>query len=381
VGLPAENCLVNLVGEGDAITACVWQYGQADVDAIMEKTGEKASFSGVEIACMRGKSLWISLLEGRGIWHSRKIAAGDAGEVELAWIRPFAAQWRCDAVGSGGLARSSSFADAPGPSADAGWCWFDKERAFVRLLRPSQPEANATAQEGEMTLVVYPLDRSTATPLTAFCIIDVMRSALGTGPCQYVLQAEGMGTEYPATPDLVSRWVEEQFRKGKAKKESAALRERLDQMTRHVEEVQGRIRDYGRLADRIKLACADPALSAEVRPLAQEVLKLLEEMRRAVGEDENVLGSAEQAARTVLALAEKEGGGDGWQEEIGKIRALGGTQDRSLARCRMILRQVMQLCRGAQGPAADFADRVEKLAQSGLRKEAPLHEERDDGSE
>ena len=47
----------------------------------------------------------------------------------------------------------------------------------------------------------------------------------------------------------------------------------------------------------------------------------------------------------------------------------------------MILRQVMQLCRGAQGPAADFADRVEKLAQSGLRKEAPLHEERDDGSE
>jgi hypothetical protein len=47
----------------------------------------------------------------------------------------------------------------------------------------------------------------------------------------------------------------------------------------------------------------------------------------------------------------------------------------------MILRQVMQLCRWAQGTEADFAERLKKPAQSGLRKEAPIHEERDDGSE
>jgi hypothetical protein len=377
VGLPAENCLVNLTGEGDAITACVWKYGQADVDAIMEGTGEKASFHGVEIECVPGKSLWVALLEAPGIWHSRKIAAGESGEVELAWRRPFAAQWRCDAAGSGGLAHSSSFADAPGASADAARCWFDRERAFVRLLRPPPAEADATASAGETMLVVYPIDRSPATPLTAFCVNDIMRSALGTGPCQYVLEAEGMGTEYPATPDLVSRWMEEQFRKGKLKKESAALRERLDQMTRHVEDVQGRIRDYGKLADSIQLACADPGPNG---PLAQEVLKLLEEMRRAVAEDENIHRSAEQVTQEVLALAEKEGGADEWQAEMVKVRALGAAQDSSLARCRMVLRQVIQLCRGARGTAVDFADRVKKLAQSGLRKEAPNHEERGDGS-
>ena len=32
------------LGEGEAITACVWKYGQADADAITEGTGEKASF-------------------------------------------------------------------------------------------------------------------------------------------------------------------------------------------------------------------------------------------------------------------------------------------------------------------------------------------------
>ncbi|MGD1000576.1 MAG: hypothetical protein ABSA67_07745 [Candidatus Brocadiia bacterium] len=378
VGLPAENCLVNLTGEGDAITACVWKYGQADVDAIMEGTGEKASFQGVEIECAPGKSLWVALLEGPGIWHSRKIAVGETGEVELAWRRPFAAQWRCDAAGSDGLAHSSSFADAPGASADAARCWFDRERAFVRFVRPSPAETSATASAGETTLVVYPIDRSPATPLTAFCINDVMRSALGTGPCQYVLEAEGMGTEYPATPDLVSRWMEEQFRKGKLKKESAALRERLGRMTRHIEEVQGRIRDYGKLADSIQSACADPGPNG---PLAQEVLKLLGEMRRAVGEDENIHRSAEQVTQEVLALAEKECGADEWQQEMVKVRALGATQDSSLARCRMILRQVIQLCRGAQGTAANFADTVKKLAQSGLRKEAPIHKERNDGSE
>jgi hypothetical protein len=380
VGLPAENCLVNLVGEGEAITACVWQYGQADADAIIEGAGEKASLQGVEIECVPGKSLWIALLEGPGIWHSQGITARETGEVKLAWRRPFAAQWRCDVVGSGGLAHSSSFADAPGASADAAQCWFDQEQAFVRLLRPSPTEAHTTASAGETTLLVYPIDRSTATPLTAFCVNDVMRSALGTGPCQYVLAAEGMGTEYPATPDLVSRWMEEQFRKGKVQKESAALRDRLNQMTRHMEEVQGRIRDYGKLADRIQLTCEDPGLNAEFRPLAQELLKLLEEMRRAVGADENVCRSAEQAAQEILALAEKEGSADAWQQEMAKVRALGGIQDSSLARCRMVLRQVIQSCRGAQGAEMDFADRVKKLAQSGLRKEAPTHEERDDGS-
>ncbi|MGO8704730.1 MAG: hypothetical protein ACLQVA_13010 [Candidatus Brocadiia bacterium] len=378
VGLPAENCLVNLTGEGDAITACVWKYGQADVDAIMEGTGEKASFQGIEIGCVAGKSLWVALLEGPGIWHSRRLAAGETGEVELAWRRPFAAQWRCDVIGAGGLAHSSSFADAPGAGADAARCWFDHERAFVRLLEPPPGEANATATEGGMTLVVYPIDRSPATPLTAFCINDVMRSALGTGPCQYVLEAEGMGTEYPATPDLVSRWLEEQFRKGKLRKESAALRERLDQMTHHIEEVQGRIRDYGKLADSIQSACADLGPNG---PLAQKVLKLLEEMRRAVADDEDIRRSAEQVTQEVLALAEKEVGADEWQAEMGKVRALGATQDSSLARCRMILRQVIQLCRGAEGTAADFADRIKKLAQSGLRKEAPIHEERGNGSE
>jgi hypothetical protein len=370
VGLPAENCVVNLLGEGDAITACVWPYGQTDVDAITAGTGEKAPFSAVEIACVPGKSLWVALLEGPSLWYSYRITARQAAEMELAWRRPFPAQWRCDLVGSGEPSRSSSFADAPGAGAAAAPCWFDQQKAFLRLPPPSPAEVGAPASSGEMTLVVYPIDRTPATPLTAFCVNDVMRSALGTGPCQYVLAAEGMGTESPPTPDLVSRWVEEQLRRGKLKQESAALRDRLDQMTRHVDQVGGRISDYGKLADRIQSACADPALNAQVRPLAQEVLRLVEEMRRAVAEDENIHQSAGQVTLEVLALAEKEGSADAWREELAKVRALGATQDNSLARCRMTLRRVIQLCRTTQG-AADFADRIEKLAQSGLRKEGP----------
>ncbi len=378
VGLPAENCLVNLTGEGDAITACVWKYGQADADAIMEGTESGIIPGRRDRLRARGRAFGLPFWKGR--------ASGTAGGLRRA--RPARWNWHGD-----GLSRRSG---------DATWsarraCAFEQFRGCPRRKRgcgavlvrsgAGVRAASRTVAGGgerdslsrrETTLVVYPIDRSPATPLTAFCVNDVMRSALGTGPCQYVLEAEGMGTEYPATPDLVSRWLEEQFRKGKLKKESAALRERLDQMARHVEEVQGRIRDYGKLADKIQSACADPGPNG---PLAQEVLKLLEEMRRAVADDEDIRRSAEQVTQEVLALAEKEVGADEWQAEMGKVRALGATQDGSLARCRMILRQVIQLCRGAQGTAADFADRVKKLAQSGLRKEAPIHEERGNGSE
>jgi len=362
VGLPVENCVLALAGDGDVITACVWPYGPADADAIMKQDGETVHCRGVEIACAPGESLWVALLEGPGIWHSRMIAPAEAGELELAWRRPFAAQWRCDFAGSGGLGRSNTFADSR-PGADAARCWFEGDRAFAR--------PDATSATGERMLLVYPIDRTPATPLTAFCVNDVLRSALGSGPCQYVLQAEGMGTEYPATPDLVARWVEEEVRKGKLKKDSAALRERLDQMARHVEEVRGRIRDYGKLADRIQSTCAEPGVPAESRPLAQEILALLDELRSAVGEDESAAASAAQVAGEVLALAEKEGSAEGWQEEMGKMRALGGVQDRSLARCRMTLRRILQSCREAPESAADFAARVRKLAESGLHREAP----------
>jgi hypothetical protein len=383
VALPAENCLLALAGDGEAITACVWPYGQVDADAVVERAGEKTALQGVEIACLPGKSIWVALLEGPGIWHSQKIAAAENAETELAWRRPFAAQWRCDLVGAdSSLARSMGFADGPGPGGNAARCWFDEDRAFVRPDATVSAQAMAEKPAGERMLLVYPIDRTPATPLTAFCVNDVMRSALGTGPCQYVLAAEGMGTDYPATPDLVSRWIEEELRKGKLKKDSAALRERLDQMARHVEEVQSRIRDYGKLADRIQSASAEPGLSTEARPLSQEVLALLEGLRSAVGADENARDSAEQVTREIVALAEKEADAERWQEEMEKVRALGGAQDRSLAQCRMALRRVAQLCRGAPEMAADFARRVQGLAQSGLRREAPAqHEERKNGSE
>jgi hypothetical protein len=383
VGLPAENCLLALAGDGEEITACVWPYGQVDADAVVERAGEKTAFQGVEIACLPGKSIWVALLQGPGIWHSRRIAAAENAETELAWRRPFAAQWRCDLVGAdSSLARSMSFADGPGPGGNAPRCWFNEDRAFVRPDAAVSAEAMAEKPAGERMLLVYPIDRTPATPLTVFCVNDVMRSALGTGPCQYVLAAEGMGTNYPATPDLVSRWIEEELRKGKLKKDSAALRERLDQMARHVEEVQSWIRDYGKLADRIQSSCAEPGLSTEARPLSQEVLALLEGLRSAVGADENVRDSAEQVTREIVALAEKEGDADRWQEEMEKVCALGSAQDRSLAQCRMTLRRVIQLCRGAPEMAADFAHQVQGLAQSGLRRETPTqHEERKNGSE
>ena len=74
------------------------------------------------------------------------------------WKPPFEAKWRVDRLAAGPWTVSTALPEAP-------------------LEAPA---------------IVYPLDRNARTPLVAFCPVDVLRSTLGLGPCQYVLQTEGL---------------------------------------------------------------------------------------------------------------------------------------------------------------------------------------------
>ena len=43
-----------------------------------------------------------------------------------------------------------------------------------------------------LVAINYPRDRVKQTPLAALTLVDVMRDTLGTGPCQYILDLEGL---------------------------------------------------------------------------------------------------------------------------------------------------------------------------------------------
>ena len=104
-------------------------------------------------------------------------------------------------------------------------------------------------------MLVYAMDRSQATPLTTFTPIDILRGTLGVGPCQYILQTEGLASDANPTPDNVMTWIEKQFSRKKEKKAAAEIRERLAQMVEHVGQAHARIGQYGRMFAEVDGLC------------------------------------------------------------------------------------------------------------------------------
>ena len=362
-GLPTENCLMSLLTGGDAISVCLWQH-PANAEAVCPGKGGIRGIQGVEIGCSQGATLWVAMLERPGIWYSQELGP-TSNDVELSWKRPFEAKWRCDVVSANLLAQSLPFRAADYDSAsakDSPRCWFDSGKAFVH--RPLGSKSGHPGSANAATAIIYPIDRDVSTPLTAFCVVDAMRAALGTGPCQYVLDTEGLGNNSQATPDVVGHWIEEQFKKGKAKQQSAILRQRLDQLTRHVEGVEGRIADYARKLEQVKAFCEKEATSPGARLPAQQVLAILEESQTVRPAPEGLAKVVTRLAEEILALAEKNDSLAACQKMTGQILSVGATQDRAMAVYRMTSRRIVLLCRGAEGPGpAALAVEIQKLMQ------------------
>ena len=204
LGLPAEKFFLNLLDGGNAMLMCVWQSAEARADAILSADAHEPLIAGCDIGCGKDKSLWVAFLEGADLWHEQSIPAEKASQdVSLDWRVPFSAKWRADFLRPDGFASSwyfpsSEFNDSRsmGPNAQPCPCAFRAGQASVR------------AELGCAGVVVYPIDRTRSTPLTAFCPINILRSTLGVGPCQYILQTEGLASETNPTPDEVVTWAD-----------------------------------------------------------------------------------------------------------------------------------------------------------------------------
>ena len=161
------------------------------------------------------------------------------------WKPPFPAKWRSSFV------RENVIADS----------W--------DLDRGPSPEQSAGKHQGP--LVIYPIDRSTATPLTATCPTDVMRNTLGVGPCQYILACEGLASQGDPTPNSVMGWVEKQFEHKKQQKAADDIRERLAQMTQHVADARVRIERYKQFAGQARKTLAGKPGSDQFRAILDDL--------------------------------------------------------------------------------------------------------------
>jgi len=321
--LPAENFVLGLGGSGDRMTMCVWQDRRAVVRAGMMGINGQPVFDGWEIGCIEGKSIWVAFLEGQGIWHGRSVLTADAGKA-LDWKPPFAAKWRANLLRDNGFAESVTYESEPPLAAGR--------------------------------YVVYPLDRTRATPLTEFTPVDILRNTLGVGPCQYILETEGLASADNPTPDNVMTWVEKQAKKKGGKDAADEIRERLKAMVELVGRTEARIKRYADFAAEMKQSfTADSSQSGlEIKATIDAIVQAAAAGLAATQPP----GRIAKLADAVAGLIGKDTAAADLAAPAADLRAIGAAQNRALAKGRMAVRWL-----GCQGRTFELAKRTETFLQ------------------
>ena len=217
--VPAESFLVQLLDGQAALAMLVWPPeggkddppGERDVSLLAQGDGPDRRFAASQVG-FGGKSIYVALLAGQGIWggHDLSAAEKDKTFVVPTWRPPFDAQWmtilaRRPAVGAAkGLAAetmplralpaagdqpySDVFVHPWVPSWLAGGEWRLHLEGSLTHMMTGQKEPQPAA----LVAINYPRDRTVKTPPDAYTLVDVMRQSLGAGPCEYVLDIEGI---------------------------------------------------------------------------------------------------------------------------------------------------------------------------------------------
>jgi hypothetical protein len=367
--LPAENFFLSLLDGGNAMLMCVWPSSHQQAEARVEQGSPGMSISDCRIPFAPGKPIWVGFLEGPGLWHRETLwAHKPKDDVVLSWKPPFAAKWRLDLAQPDGLARSSYFHRAgdadEGAPARAGPCCsgrLEPDRAIVRLPATGEPSS----------LVIYPIDRSRDTPLTTLCPIDILRNTLGVGPCQYILQTEGLASAANPTPDNVMSWVEKQFARKKEKSQAGEIRDLLQQMTEHMGHVQGRIAQYRALARDLRTLLDDktvPSVASRDVGGLRRTLDYMEQAISATGAGAPEPRPEAQLAARVAGLIGKPDASAECRQLGQELRRLGAAGDRTMSCCRMAARWLKEQARmmANDSQSAALAQSIERRTQQVL---------------
>ena len=342
--LPAENMFLNLIDGGNAIVMCAWQARSRQVNVLFGKH-PGVVFSGCESHGVKGKPIWLAFLDGPGLWHERPAKFADkTTAVTLDFQPPFPAKWRASFVGKDGVCESITFEQPP-------------EKAPV-------PE------DWRGPVIIYPIDRSRDTPLTTILPMDVLRSTLGVGPCQYILDAEGLGGDDPAPPDAVVGWIERLVKKKRAARSAEEIEERLHAMLNHLAAARARIDDYAAFGKQVRHVCREAAkqdAEKEAVKAAAAVLAICDRLDHDLARGRKGMQTPDEAAKLAREIAsslEKPDALAAFQKPATALRAIGHAFVATLARSRMAARRMKAYCRGAKN---DVAKTVETMAERMLR--------------
>jgi len=412
------------------------------VDVLFKGEGDARRVAGGRIEFV-GRSVYVAVLEHAGLWHDEAVADWTGYKpTVIEWKRSFDAKWRATFIVAEGKetkdwhTRSQSFY-FKGPVKPGGkpwwsrkgnenepriWqealsfmiypCWFHgdatrlclyadgaERRQSDKTNKQEQRKAQKARKEGKEyepklvyppniyeRVLIYPIDRLAGTPVSVYTPVDIMRDTLGQGPCEYVLDLEGVKPRphggkreilEAATCPLWDKHVFPLSRKAKGgnlnEEDKKHLIQALEDMRTFVHAVHDRLREYkkwgGETAAFVK---AEGGRSAALKPLADKVMKHLDALNGDVGrlkfEGPNTEGFWDKRLGELIAQVEA----DKYDEvgQAGKIRNLGNYQDQMVARCRRYVkgaRQEAALADLADPEVRAFAEKLRAMTHQMLR--------------
>ncbi len=424
------------------------------VDLIFAGEGQARRVAATRIE-FQNKPVFVGVLAHKGIWHDQDAGGLPAYQpTPIAWKRPFEARWRGDFIVAEGQrladwpTRSQSF-DFKSTSSPRTERWWDRntdalDARFAAATSNPRPEKwwevgdenapqiwqeslasfflypavlkgdevrvclyadkatrnekgpRATTPNVYERVIIYPLDRLPATPLSIFTPVDLMRETLGTGPCEYVLDLAGVKPQ-PAGGDrpilsyaTCGLWndhilpITRQFKKGPGggfepldEKTKAHLIQAIQEMWYFVHAVHDRLREYRTWgADMAAFCQRESVRSPAVRPLAEKAMLHIKRLNADIGRH-RFEGPGSEAywkdrVPELIALVKQ----DQYAEVAGiaKIRDLGNVQDERVSRCRQYvkaLRQEILLQDAGDAEARSFAAAVRDRCRQMLRNMHP----------
>lgn len=309
--LPTEHMLLSLTDAGNNIIMCTWTGTNQEVRCTNFDTNNVSVIRQIEISSVATSPIWIMFMEAQGIWFENV-----PDMPTKSWQPPFQARWRIDFFDSTPFAESHEYT----------------------------PEL--VSSSWQKRYIVYPLERNQNTPLDTFCMRDIMKSTLGIGPCEYIVQSEKLINS--DTPHEVANWILEISRKGQTLQRQDEIKMRIRNMIEHVKHVQKRIDAYASFAQ-LQLSQIEQQLGSDMK---DEGLRPLVTNLTIIAQRANSAGSSAEYPVQVTELGENMlkqllSGvtPEALTEFTNKLSVIGETQDKAISFCRMATQWVRQLAR------------------------------------
>jgi hypothetical protein len=366
--IPAENFLLHPSPAGDAIVMGVFESRDQDVRLTLSGEGAARVVTGSEIRFGKSGKIWVGVLEGPQVCPAL-FQVGPVMKPEKTGVQiPYRGQWRVDFTSPDGLVASSTLLlqDAkdgsyirPSFTGDVhsggapekiapdrvqkGYhaCWSDPDRRVTLMPLSRQMAA---------PVLMYPLNRTADTPPDAFTVVDLARSCLGTGPCDYILDLEGHKDQYKGRAtcgvrDILGRIYASKQQKAKRAEVEKCLNDGLT----FVSHIRSRVQLYMEFLAAMKKYLADQIQAQPdlAKPLS-ELEKTLQEMDARVAQRREKIQSPEVVARMNEEFR-KNVLDDESAEALERCRAythalveIGGNQDELVAECRGVVKVLRQ---------------------------------------